>query len=65
MPFLINHTSFDNLGNYIFFSTTYIIYYRMTPASKALACADAEASLLMTKFIDACRLLGNYNDKEV
>ena len=37
----------------------------MTPASKALACADAGASLRMTNFIDVCKLLGNYNDKDV
>jgi hypothetical protein len=40
----------------------------MTPAGKALACADAGASLRMTnnnKFVDSCRLLGIYNNKDV
>jgi|694.fasta_scaffold30703_3 hypothetical protein len=40
----------------------------MTPASKALACADAGASLRMTnnnKFVDSCRLLGNYNGENI
>ena len=40
----------------------------MTPAGKALACADAGASLRMTnnnKFVDSCRLLGNYNGENI
>ena len=39
-----------------------------TPADKALACADAGASLRMTnnnKIVDSCRLLGIYNNKDV
>ena len=40
----------------------------MTPAGKALACADAGASLRMTnnkKIVDSCRLLGNYNGENI
>jgi hypothetical protein len=39
----------------------------MTSAEKASACADAGASMRMTnsKFVDTCRLLGIYNDKDV
>ena len=39
----------------------------MTSAQKASACADAGASMRMTndKFIDTCRLLGNYNGENI